>query len=106
MPLGPLDEITRTPFEAQTGTPFTLTDGAGNTVEIVLSEVVDSGDRPARWMKRDPFKLWFDVPSGTTIPSNVYSFSHAELGMIGDLLVTPVIDPDNPGVPIYEVIFN
>lgn len=106
MTLGPLDEITHVPFEAQTGSAFTLTDGAGTTIALVLSEVRRVGDRPATWMKRDPFRLWFDAPTDAAIPANVYHLSHPDLGPIGDVLITPVFDPERPGVPAYEVVFN
>ena len=101
-----LDEMTDTVFQNHTGSAFTLKDGADNTVQLVLNEVVSGTNRPASWMKRDPFKLWFDGPSDPTIPSNVYTLSHPDLGTIGDVLVTPVFDPEKPGVPTYEVVFN
>jgi hypothetical protein len=93
-------------FEPHVGSRFTLSDESGASVALTLTKAATDERARASWMTRMPFHLLFQGPPDAVIPNDVFRLSHPELGEIGRVLVTPVIDPDRPGQPNFQVVFN
>lgn len=101
-----LGTLTCEVFQPHIGSRFTVSDESGADVQITLAAAGTDEQSWARWMTRMPFHLLFDAPPEVTIPNEVFHLSHPELGEIGRVLITPIIDSDRPGGRLFQVVFN
>jgi hypothetical protein len=107
-----LQELSKGVFEECVGQTFVLSDGTGQSIEIVLSSVQSlsgsasvfsqAGSRPEK-ARRESFSLLFHAPRNWRVPQRIYRVTHPAIGE-ADIFLVP-IGPDAKGMRL-EAIFN
>ena len=81
-----LENLTAADFSERQGATFRLTTEGGESVDAVLAEVVEHGEREDM---RDPFSLHFSTDPDADLPQGTYKVEQDEAEPI-DLFLVPV----------------
>jgi hypothetical protein len=96
-----LDKVTKATFDSIKGQPFTLTDDAGASLTLELTDVRGNGLQGAA--AREQFALTFRGPLAPALPQKIYRLHHRQLGAL-DIFLVPIAR--DVGGMTYEAVFT
>ena len=98
-----LDRISAQDFRNHLGSALTVTAPSGESCELKIFAVRDLEKEPRPGTLRAAFAVEFAGPAGLTMPQQIYSVRHADLGD-AEIFIVPLA-PDVYGSK-FEALFN